>query len=163
MESTCTMKKTIQAFLDHKNVAIAGASPKKENFGLFLKKELEKRENQVFPVNPKYQEIEGSACFPSVKDLPGDVENLIMAVPPELSEEIAEQLVGTGIKRVWMVKGVGRGAYSEKAAQFLNENQIEVIYGFCPMMFYGKGMHKFHFWLRKTFGKLPGEYLLSPN
>ena len=157
------MKKTIEEFLDHKKVAIAGASPRKENFGLFLKKELEKRGNQVFPVNPGYKEIEGTPCCPSVKDLPPDVENLIMAVPPELSEEIAEQLVGSRIKRVWMVKGVGKGAYSEKAHRLLSENQIEVIHGFCPMMFYGEGMHKFHLWLRKTLGKLPGEYLISPN
>jgi predicted CoA-binding protein len=157
------MKKTIQDFLDHKNVAIAGASPKKENFGLFLKKELEKRGNHIFPVNPKYKEIEGVACIPSVRDLPADVENLIMAVPPELSEEIARELVGSTIKRVWMVKGVGKGAYSEKAHRVLTENQVDVIYGFCPMMFYGEGMHKFHLWLRKTFGKLPPEFHVSAN
>ena len=157
------MKKIIEAFVDHKKVAIAGASPKKDNFGLFLKKELEKREIRVFPVNPGYKEIEGTSCVPSVKDLPGDVENLILAVPPALSEEIAEQLAGTGIKRVWMVKGVGKGAYSEKAKHTLDENQIEAIYGFCPMMFYGEGMHKFHLWLRKTVGKLPGEFVHSTN
>lgn len=157
------MKNTIQEFLDHKKVAIAGASPKKENFGLFLMKELEKRGNQVFPVNPIYNQIGGAASCPSVKELPADVENLIMAVPPKLGEKIAKQLIGTGIKRVWMLKGVGSGAYSEKAHHLLRENQIDVIYGFCPMMFYGEGMHKFHFWLRKNFTKLPGEYLVSPN
>lgn len=157
------MKKTIQEFLDHKKVAIAGASPKKENFGLFLKKELEKRGNQVFPVNPIYHEIEGAECCASVKDLPADVENLIMAVPPKLSEKIAQQLVGSGIKRVWMIKGVGKGAYSEKAHRLLRENKIDVIYGFCPMMFYGQGMHKFHFRLRKIFAKLPPEFHMSAN
>lgn len=157
------MKKTIQDFLDHKKVAIAGASPKKDNFGLFLMKELEKRGYQVFPVNPGYDDIEGKTCFPSVKDLPAGVENLILAVPPDLGEKIAEQTEGTGIKRAWMVKGVGKGAYSEKAFNTFSENQIDVVFGFCPMMFYGKGMHKFHLWLRKTFGKLPGEYLISPN
>jgi predicted CoA-binding protein len=157
------MKQSIKDFLDHKKVAIAGASPKKDNFGLFLMRELEKRGNQVFPVNPAYDDIEGKTCCPSVMDLPADVENLILAVPPELSEKIAEQAVGTGIKRVWMVKGVGKGAYSEKASKTFSENQIDVVFGFCPMMFYGKGMHKFHLWIRKTFGKLPGEYLISPN
>lgn len=157
------MKKTIQAFLDHKKVAIAGASPKKDNFGLSLMKELEKRGNQVFPVNPRYTDIEGKPCYSSVKDLPDDVENLILAVPPELSEEIAAQAVGSGIKRAWMVKGVGKGAYSEKAHTTFTENQIDVVHGFCPMMFFGEGMHKFHFWLRKTIGKLPAEYLISAN
>ena len=157
------MKDTIQSFLDQKKVAIAGASPNKDNFGLTLMKELEKLGKQVYPVNPRYKEINGKACLGSVKDLPEDVENLILAVPPELSEEIAEQAAGSEIKRVWMVKGVGRGAYSEKAHKTCSENQIEVVFGFCPMMFYGGGMHKFHFWLRKTLGKLPAEYLVSQN
>jgi len=157
------MKKIIQAFVDHKKVAIAGASPKKDNFGKYLLTELTKLEKEVYPVNPHYDNVEGHTCIPSVKDLPADVENLILAVPPELCEEIAEQTVGTGIKRVWMVRGMGKGAYSEKAHNTCSENQIEVVYGFCPLMFYGGGGHKFHFWLRKTFGKVPGEYLLSPN
>ena len=65
------------SFFHHTSVAIAGASPKKDNFGLFLMKDLEKKGNQVFPVNPAYEDIEGKACCPSVKDLPDDVENLI--------------------------------------------------------------------------------------
>lgn len=157
------MKKTIQDFLDHKKVAIAGASPKKDNFGLFLMKELEKLGKQVYVVNPRYNEVQGKACLNSVKDLPSDVENLILAVPPGLSEQIAEEAAGSGIKRVWMVKGVGKGAYSEQAHQRCIENQIEVVHGLCPMMFYGEGMHKFHLWLRKTFGRLPAEYLISAN
>ena len=157
------MKQTIQNFLDNKKVAIAGASPNKENFGLYLMKELAKLGNEIYPVNPRYDEVEGKKCLHSVKDLPADVENMILAVPPELSEEIVEQAVGSGIKRIWMVKGVGKGAFSEKAQTSCTENQIEVVHGFCPMMFYGSGGHKFHLWLRKTFGKLPGEYLLSPN
>ena len=129
------MKQTIQDFLDHKKVAIAGASPKKDNFGKYLVTELDKLGNEVYPVNPLYDEIEGKAVVSSVKNLPADVENLILAVPPELSEEIVEQAVGTGIKRVWMVRGMGKGAYSEKAHAICNENQIGVIYGFCPLMF----------------------------
>jgi len=157
------MKNIIQAFVDHKQVAIAGASPKKDNFGRTLMHELEKLENKVFLVNPLYDEIEGKKTMHSVKDLPADVENLILTVPPKLSEEIAEQTVGTGIKRVWMIRGMGKGAYSEEAHKTFSENQIEVVYGFCPLMFYGEGIHKFHLWLRKSFGKVPGEYQLSPN
>lgn len=157
------MKETIQNFLENKKVAIAGASPKKDNFGLYLMKELTKLGNEVYPVNPRYDEVEGKKCLSSFRELPAGVENLILAVPPELSEELVEQLPGSGIKRVWMLKGMGKGAYSEKAHATCKENQIKVVYGFCPMMFYGGGGHKFHHWLRKTFGKLPGEYLVSAN
>lgn len=155
------MKDIIQAFLDSAKIAIAGASPNKDNFGLSLMTELEKRGKEIFPVNPKYEQINGKACLPTVKDLPGDVESLILAVPPALTEEIVEQCVESGIKRVWMVRGVGKGAHSAKAQQICEENHIGVVHGFCPLMFFGEGMHKFHFWLRKKFGKMPAEYQLA--
>jgi len=155
------MKKTIQEFLDAKDVAIAGASAKKDNFGRSLMKELSKSGVQVHPVNPGYDEIDGVACVGSVKELPANVESVILAVPPALTEEIVQQCIGTAVKRVWMIKGVGRGAYSEKAHQLCRENDIEVVYGFCPMMFFGTGLHKFHLWMRKNFSKLPEEYILN--
>jgi len=157
------MKDTIKAFLDSGKVAVAGASPNKENFGKYLLTELIKIGKEVYPVNPNYEKIDEITCYSSVRDLPEEVENLILAVPPKLSEEITEQAAGSGIKRLWMVKGMGKGAYSEKARALCEENQIEVVYGFCPMMFFGGGGHKFHLWLRKTFTKLPGEYLVSSN
>jgi predicted CoA-binding protein len=157
------MKKTIQSFLDSGKIAIAGASPNKDNFGRMLMTELEKLGKEVFIVNPKYDQIEGKPTLPSVAQLPVDVESLILAVPPELTEEIVDQCIGSGIKRVWMVRGMGKGAYSEKAYSTCSENKIEVVHGFCPMMFYGGGGHKFHLWLRKTFGIVPGEYQLSAN
>ncbi len=157
------MKDTIQEFIKDKKVAIVGASGNKDNFGRSLMVELTKKEYQVFPVNPNYEEVEGVACVPTVKELPKEVVGLILAVPPSLSEKIIDQCIGSSIKRVWMIKGVGRGAYTEKAHQLCIENNIKVVYGFCPLMFLGDGMHKFHFWLRKRFGKLPEEYILSAN
>lgn len=157
------MRDTIEAFIDSKKVAIAGASVNKENFGRSMMVELSKKGYMVIPVNPRYDEVEGVACVATVKELPEDVESLILAVPPTLTDEIVTQCVGTHIKRVWMIKGAGRGAYSESATQTCRENNIDVVYGFCPMMFYGEGLHKFHFWLKKTFGKLPKEFLVSKN
>jgi len=155
------MKNTIQAFIDQKRVAIAGASNNKDNFGNSLLKELAKKDYELYPVNPKCEEIEGRTCVPSVKELPAEVENLILAVPSSLTEEIVDQCLETSIKRIWMIKGVGRGAYSEKAHKVCQDHGIEVVYGFCPLMFYGDGMHRFHFWLRKTFGKMPAEYAIG--
>jgi predicted CoA-binding protein len=155
------MKKTIQEFLDSTDVAIAGASIKKDNFGRSLMKELSKAGYQVHPVNPGYDEIEGIKCVGSVGELPPRVESVILAVTPALTEKIVQQCIGTSVKRVWMIKGMGRGAYSEHAHQLCRENNIDVVHGFCPMMFFGEGFHKFHLWMRKTFSKLPEEYVLN--
>ncbi|MFC2089246.1 CoA-binding protein [Bacteroidota bacterium] len=152
------MKNTIEAFLESKEIAIAGVSPNKGNWGQALVKELEKQGKVVYPINPLYDEVEGKTCLKSVKNLPETVENLILAVNPERSREIIKDCEGTGIKRVWLNQAMGDGAYSPEAVEMLKDKKIEFVYGFCPMMFFGGGMHKFHFWLRKTFGKTPVEF-----
>jgi predicted CoA-binding protein len=157
------MRETILAFLDSKKVAIVGASPNKDNFGKFLITELKKKGYEGIPVNPGYEEVEGTATVPTVKELPPDVESVILTTAAGMTDEIVDQCIGTPVKRIWMIRGVGRGSYSESAHELCRQNNIEVVYGFCPMMFYGDGMHRFHFWFRKTFGKLPAEYQLSMN
>ena len=157
------MQQTIQSFLDQPKIAVAGASVNPANFGRSLVVELAKLDYDVYPVNPGYPEVEGRTCVPTVKDLPEDVENLILAVPPHLTDEIIEDCIGSSVKRVWMIQGVGRGAYSTAAHEKCKANGMNVVYGFCPMMFFGKGLHRFHFWLRKRFGKIPPEFKLSVN
>jgi predicted CoA-binding protein len=157
------MKDTILDFLEQKNIAIVGASPNKDNFGRSLMTELAKKDIECIPVNPAYEEVLGRKCVATVADLPDEVSSAILTNPPSLTDEVVAQCVGTGIKRIWMIKGVGRGNYSESASKLARENGIEVVYGFCPLMFFGGGMHQFHFWLRKTFGKMPEEYMASVN
>lgn len=142
-------------------MAIVGVSPRKENWGKALMVELEKLDYKVLPVNPKFEMIENEKCYPSVADLPKGIENVIIAVNPELAEAIIDQFEGSSVKRVWFQRGMGKGSYSIKAAEKLRELNIEVIYGFCPMMFVGGGGHKFHFWLRKNLGKTPVEFSMN--
>ncbi len=157
------MKLTIQAFINAKRIAIVGASGNKENFGRLLMTECAKLGYDVLPVNPRYEEVNGIPCIPSVTELPKAFKSVILTVPPSLTDQIVEQCIGTHIERIWMIQGVGRGAYSEAAHKRCNENNIEVVYGFCPLMYYGGGLHKFHGWIRKTFGRLPAEYKLSQD
>lgn len=155
------MKETIEMFISDKKVAILGASPRKENWGRALMEELSKHDYTCIPVNPKYEEVEGQKCYASVSDLPEDIENVIIAVNPEISELVAKEFKGSKIKRVWFQRGMGKGSYSREAHELLKEEGIKVVYGFCPLMFIGGGGHKFHFWLRRTFGKVPAEFSMN--
>lgn len=155
------MNKTIEAFIAADEIAIVGASPKKDNFGLGLMKELKKEGRTVIPVNPNYEEVEGEKTVASVADLPKTVENVLVVVNPQLAVQIAKECVEAGIKRVWLHQGVGKGSFSTEALDILKSNKVEYVYGFCPMMFIGKGLHKFHFWMRRNFGKKPAEFSLN--
>jgi len=152
------MNKTIDAFLKSREIAVAGVSPRKGNWGMALVKELKKKGYTVYPVNPKHVEIDGMEIHASVKDLPGSVESLILAVNPERARSIIEECEGTGIRRVWMNQGVGDGAYSPEGIALAKEKNLEYVYGFCPMMFFGGGLHKFHYWMRTHLGKTPVEF-----
>jgi len=155
------MNAIIEKFVSDKNIALIGVSANKQKFGNALLHELTKKGYTVFPVHPSLTEVEGVKCFPDVKTLPENVTNLVVVVNPLATEQLIPQLTGSSIKRIWMHRGVGKGSGSAAAIESCKENGIEVVYGFCPMMFFSpSGIHSFHFWMRKKFGKIPAEFTL---
>jgi predicted CoA-binding protein len=156
------MKQVIDQFINDKNIALIGVSRNPQKFGNALLKELSKKGYNVFPVHPELKEVEGTKCFSSLEDLPDNVKNLLLVVQPKVTEEIVGNINPQKIKRVWMQRGTGKGSASEKAILECTDKGIEVVYGFCPMMFFSpSGIHGLHFWLRKTFGKVPSEFKVS--
>jgi uncharacterized protein len=156
------MKKIIDRFIEDKNIAIIGVSKDERKWGNALVKELAKEGYSVFPVHPEIKEAAGTRCYSSLDDLPENVTNLLLAVQPKVTEAIVNKINPQKIKRIWMQRGAGKGSGSESAIKECKEKGIEVVYGFCPLMFFSPGgIHGFHFWLRKTFGKLPSEFKKS--
>jgi len=155
------MKAIIEKFVGDKNIALIGVSAIKQKFGNSLLHELTKKGFNVFPVHPTLAEVEGIKYFRDVKNLPDYVTNLIIVVNPLAAEQIIPHLKDTSIRRVWLHRGAGKGVGSLAAIEACKENGIEVVHGFCPMMFFlPSGIHSFHFWLRKNFGKVPAEFSL---
>ena len=155
------MKAIIEKFVSDKNIALIGVSANKQKFGNSIFAELTKKGYSVFPVHPTLNEINGIKCFPNIQALPYHVNNLILIVNPTLAEYLVSHLNDSPIRRVWMHQGVGIGPGSNEAIAICKKNGIEVVYGFCPMMFFSaSGIHRFHFWLRKNFGKVPAEFNL---
>lgn len=154
------MRQIIESFINSKDIAIAGVSTDSTKWGSVLYRELTKKGYNVYPINPQIDEIDGAMCYRSVANLPDHVENLILATPPSATECIVKECKETGIKRIWMHRGGGgTGAQSDAAIKFVRENNMELVYGLCPMMFlHGGGIHRFHLWLKKISGKLPVEY-----
>jgi len=153
------MNTIIEKFVRDKNIALIGVSSDKQKFGNAIVAELTKKGYTIFPVHPTLAEVDGMKCYPDVESLPDYVTNLILVVKPQITEQIIPQLKNSSIQRVWMHRGAGKGSASVAAIEACKNNGIEVVYGFCPMMFLApSGIHNFHFWLRKNFGKVPAEF-----
>ncbi|MFC2114182.1 CoA-binding protein [Bacteroidota bacterium] len=151
------MKETIELFMQDKHIAVAGVSRSKGKWGNALMKELAKKDIHVYPVNPHADEIEGVKCYRDLKSLPDEVKSLVIATKPAATEELLKDCKEAGIERVWMQKGAGKGSASEESIQYCKENNLAYVYGVCPMMYFGGGMHGFHRWIRKAVGKMPAE------
>jgi len=86
-------------FLFHpRSIAVAGASTTPgPGAGFVMGLKDAGYEGDLYPVNPKADEIQGLKCYPRLLDVPGDVDYVISSVPaavvPELIEDCGEKNV----------------------------------------------------------------------
>ena len=125
-------EETIKKYLNKKNtIAFVGATIQKEKWGYKKYKELKDAGFKVYPLNLKYDEVDGDKCFPDldslIKFLKEKPDFVITIIPPKVTEKIVEQCKVLGIDKIWMQPG----SESEKAIKFCKENDIEVVHGIC--------------------------------
>ncbi len=82
------------------NVAILGASPKKDRYSYKALKALQEHGHTVFPVNPAQTEIDGVTCYPDLKSIPETIHTVTMYVSPRHSGGFAQQIIGRNPDRV---------------------------------------------------------------
>ncbi len=75
--------------LEARSVAVVGASARPGSPGEQMVLQLLRGgfEGPVYPVNPRYPEVLGVPCFPSLGDLPGPVDLVLVGVPNAALEE----------------------------------------------------------------------------
>lgn len=83
-------------------------------------KRLQEANYEIFPVNPKYEQIDDTTCFPSLKLLPALPEVVIFMVNPRLSLEMLEQVVALGIRKVWFQPDT----FDERVLNYCQEHGI---------------------------------------
>lgn len=92
----------IKYILSPKSVAIVGASSDYTKFtGRTLKYLLKHGyKGQVYPINPKYEEIAGLKCLPSVEALPEGVETAFIQIPNKGVPSVVKECVKMGVKGI---------------------------------------------------------------
>lgn len=146
-------QKSVDNFLNCKNLAIVGVSRKKGKFGNIVFKELKKKGLNVYGVNPNMDTIDGEKCYSSLRELEGKVDAVVNVVSPAQTSDVVKEANEIGIKNIWMQQG----SESEEAIKFCQENGINEIHKECILMFVEpvKSIHGLHRWFWKVLGKLP--------
>jgi acyl-CoA synthetase (NDP forming) len=88
--------------LEARSVAMVGASPRFDTPGNYMVKQLiiGGFSGEVAAVNPKYDEVEGIACFPGLEELPFVPELVLLAVGNRRLEEQMEEAARCGAQGV---------------------------------------------------------------
>jgi len=129
------LQDAIHDFLAQKRIAVAGVSRSGQEAANVIFQKLSDSGYEVFPVNPKAEEVEGAKCYPNLAAIPGGVDGVVAATPPAGTLELVQECAELGIPRVWMHRSFGEGSVDEKAVELCAEAGIAVIPGACPMMY----------------------------
>jgi acetate---CoA ligase (ADP-forming) len=85
------------------SVAIVGASSDPNRIGgrpvAFSKRAFK---GAIYPINPKGGELQGLSAYPSVRDVPGPVDQAIIAVPAKSALQAVDDCIAKGVKAAVM-------------------------------------------------------------
>jgi acyl-CoA synthetase (NDP forming) len=75
--------------LEARSVALIGASSRPGSFGRRMSEEAAKSASRprIYPVNPRYRELDGRPCYPSLAEVPEAVDLALLAVPDTALED----------------------------------------------------------------------------
>lgn len=146
-------RKSIDNFLNRKNIAVIGVSSKGKGFGVVVYFHLKKNGYNVFGVNKNGGKIENENLYRSLSEIPHKIESVITVIPPMETEKIVKEIDSLGINQVWMQQG----SESKSAIEFCLSKGMNVITRECILMFAEpvKSIHSFHRWIYKILGKYP--------
>jgi acetate---CoA ligase (ADP-forming) len=78
-----------------RSVAIVGASP---HDLATLAQMSTKIKDRIFLVNPKYSEVRGKKCYPSLSAVDHEIDYVILIVPAGLILQVLEECIQKGVK-----------------------------------------------------------------
>lgn len=124
----------LSGLLNPRSVAVIGASANTEGWSGAALPVLRRLgfSGDIYPVNPKYEELHGIPCYPSVEAIPGEVDAALMFVPQRALPQILEECGRKGVRgAVILASGFSETgeegkALEEQLREVANRNRIAI-------------------------------------
>ncbi len=125
----------LESFFNPRSVAVIGASREVGKVGHDVLHNLIQYgyAGRIYPVNPKADNILGLPCFPSVRDIPGEVDLAVMVIPAKFCLDATRDCAAKKVPALIIItagfKETGReGAELErKVVEIANANGMRII------------------------------------
>jgi len=112
----------------HTSFAVIGVSAQPEKYGHEVFETLLSGGYTVYPVNPKYSEIDGHPCYPSLAALPAMPDVVVLALAPQISEQTVPKTVAAGARLIWLPPG----CFTQAAVQACQAAGVPELHDVCP-------------------------------
>lgn len=117
--TTCQTKQRVplNEIFSPRSVAVVGVSASKLAFAELVVHSLKiAKFPAIYPVNPKYQEVLGLRCYPSLLDIPGPVDHVVVNIPAESALALLDECAAKGVKSVhFFTAGFGESGDAQRA------------------------------------------------
>ena len=148
-----------------KSIAIVGASPKGGPMGQgnnYIQGAIDMGfKGGIFPVHPQAKEVLGFKAYPTITDIPGDVDLAIFTIPAKAVLQVMAECVAKGVKFVHLFTAgfgeTGRTEFAEmetKMIQMAKEAGIRILGPNCMGVYCPEGGLSFQPFFPKTPGSV---------
>ena len=120
---------TIRRIFELKTIAVVGMSPKPERPSHYVSIYMQENGYTIIPVNPGQNEIAGLTAYPSLLDIPNQVDVVDVFRRPEHVVPIAEAAIEIGAKALWLQDHV----INEEATQLAKDAGLLVVMNDCML------------------------------
>ncbi|MBW1998929.1 MAG: CoA-binding protein [Deltaproteobacteria bacterium] len=113
-------------FFEPRSVAVVGAStnPKKDG-NIILRNIIDSDfSGEIYPINPNATEVCGLKAYPSLLDVPGEVDLVVIIIPARFSPQVMEDCARKGVKAV-IIEAMGFSEIGEQGKK-LQDRIVEI-------------------------------------
>ena len=110
--------------------SVIGVTPNQQKFGYKIWKKLRQRNYEVYPINPKYTDVEGEKCYSTLKELPKKPDVVNFVVSPKVSLETLDIAKELGIKYLWFQPGTA----DEEVINRAENMGFEIVFHDCVLV-----------------------------
>ena len=106
------------------SVALFWASAREESLALKLQIRLQKEWVHIYPINPRYPEINWTACYPNFEGVYNEgqrVDLFVFMTNPELTLDLLSDNLKFWVKKVWFQPWT----FDDKVLDFCRENGLD--------------------------------------
>jgi acetate---CoA ligase (ADP-forming) len=117
-EGPCRETAKIDAIFSPKTIAVVGASTRKGTVGNDLFRNLIDHgfKGDVYPVNKKNPEVYGRKTYPTLADIPGEIDLAVLILPAKIVPFVLDEAIEKGVKAVVVISAGFKETGAEGAA-----------------------------------------------